>query len=137
VTGPAIPRLHKVRGAGRFRASEAVVTIVDGRFSDDLLGRFGVTTEVLSFDSSAPRRLIALSTRLSGTRITTWAVTFPKLNFLDDLKAVTERAEFDPDNFWLDKFTATFCTWHLRKASIFGLCNHGWGTPILNQPCVI
>ena len=102
-----------------------------------LLGRFGVTTEVLSFDSSAPRRVIALSTRLSGTRITTWAVTFPKLNFLDDLKAVAERAEFDPDNFWLDKFTATFCTWHLRKASIFGLCNHGWGTPILNQPCVI
>ena len=91
-----------------------------------LLGRFGVTTEVLSFDSSAPRRVIALSTRLSGTRITTWAVTFPKLNFLDDLKAVAERAEFDPDNFWLDKFTATFCTWHLRKASIFGLCNHGW-----------
>ncbi len=34
----------------------------------------------------------------------------PKLNFLDDLKAVAERAELDPDNFWLHKFRATFAT---------------------------
>jgi integrase len=34
----------------------------------------------------------------------------PKLNFLDDLKAVAERAELDADNFWLHKFRATFAT---------------------------
>jgi integrase/recombinase XerD len=34
----------------------------------------------------------------------------PKLNFLDDLKAVAERAELDPDNFWLHKFRSTFAT---------------------------
>ena len=37
----------------------------------------------------------------------------PKLNFLDDLKAVAERTELDPDNFWLHKFRATFATWSL------------------------
>ena len=34
----------------------------------------------------------------------------PKLNFLDDLKAVAERAKLDPDGFWLHKFRATFAT---------------------------
>jgi len=34
----------------------------------------------------------------------------PKLNFLDDLKAVAKRAKLDPDNFWLHKFRATFAT---------------------------
>jgi integrase/recombinase XerD len=34
----------------------------------------------------------------------------PKLNFLDDLKAVAERAELAPGNFWLHKFRATFAT---------------------------
>jgi integrase len=34
----------------------------------------------------------------------------PKLNFLDDLKAVAERAELHPDDFWLHKFRATFAT---------------------------
>jgi integrase/recombinase XerD len=34
----------------------------------------------------------------------------PKLNFLDDLKAVAERAKLDKDNFWLHKFRATFAT---------------------------
>jgi integrase/recombinase XerD len=34
----------------------------------------------------------------------------PKLNFLDDLKAVAERAKLDPENFWLHKFRATFAT---------------------------
>jgi integrase/recombinase XerD len=37
----------------------------------------------------------------------------PKLNFLDDLKAVAERAELNPENFWLHKFRATFATRHL------------------------
>lgn len=34
----------------------------------------------------------------------------PKLNFLDDLKAVAERAKLNPENFWLHKFRATFAT---------------------------
>jgi integrase len=34
----------------------------------------------------------------------------PKLNFLDSLKAVAERAELEPENFWLHKFRATFAT---------------------------
>ena len=34
----------------------------------------------------------------------------PKLNFLDDLKAVAERATLDPEDFWLHKFRATFAT---------------------------
>jgi len=36
-----------------------------------------------------------------------------KMNFLDDLKAVAERANLDEDNFWLHKFRATFATRHL------------------------
>jgi site-specific recombinase XerD len=38
----------------------------------------------------------------------------PKLNFLDSLKSVAERARLDPENFWLHKFRATFasrCLW--------------------------
>jgi integrase len=34
----------------------------------------------------------------------------PKLNFLDDLKVVAERAKLNKDNFWLHKFQATFAT---------------------------
>ena len=37
----------------------------------------------------------------------------PKMNFLDDLKAVAERAGLDAQHFWLHKFRATFATWHL------------------------
>ena len=37
-----------------------------------------------------------------------------KLNFLDDCRAVAERAKLDPDDFWLHKFRATFATWSLR-----------------------
>jgi integrase/recombinase XerD len=37
----------------------------------------------------------------------------PKFDFLDCLKAVAERAQLNPDNFWLHKFRATFATWHL------------------------
>jgi integrase/recombinase XerD len=37
----------------------------------------------------------------------------PKLDFLDCLKALAERAELDKDNFWLHKFRATFATWSL------------------------
>ena len=34
----------------------------------------------------------------------------PKLDFLDRLKAVGERAKLDPNDFWLHKFRATFAT---------------------------
>ena len=34
----------------------------------------------------------------------------PKLDFLDCLKTVAERAKLDPDGFWLHKFRATFAT---------------------------
>jgi integrase/recombinase XerD len=37
----------------------------------------------------------------------------PKLDFLDCLKAVAERAKVDKDSFWLHKFRATFATWSL------------------------
>jgi integrase len=37
----------------------------------------------------------------------------PKMDFLDCLKAVAERAELDKANFWLHKFRATFATWSL------------------------
>jgi integrase/recombinase XerD len=36
-----------------------------------------------------------------------------KMNFLDDLKAVAERAKLEKENFWLHKFRATFATRHL------------------------
>ena len=37
----------------------------------------------------------------------------PKLDFLDCLKAIAERAKLDKENFWLHKFRATFATWSL------------------------
>ena len=37
----------------------------------------------------------------------------PKLDFLDGLKAVAERAKLDKADFWLHKFRATFATWSL------------------------
>ena len=37
----------------------------------------------------------------------------PKLNFLDDLKAVAIRANLNPESVWLHKFRATFATWSL------------------------
>jgi integrase/recombinase XerD len=37
----------------------------------------------------------------------------PKLDFLDTLKAVAERAKLDKESFWLHKFRATFATWSL------------------------
>ena len=37
----------------------------------------------------------------------------PKLNFLDALKAIAERAEIRKEHFRLHKFRATFATWHL------------------------
>ena len=37
----------------------------------------------------------------------------PKLDFLDTLKAVAERAKLNKEDFWLHKFRATFATWSL------------------------
>jgi integrase/recombinase XerD len=37
----------------------------------------------------------------------------PKLDFLDCLKVVAERAKLDKEKFWLHKFRATFATWSL------------------------
>jgi integrase/recombinase XerD len=37
----------------------------------------------------------------------------PKLDFLDCLKAVAERAKLPEERFWLHKFRATFATWSL------------------------
>jgi site-specific recombinase XerD len=34
----------------------------------------------------------------------------PKLDFLDCLNAIAERAKLDKNNFWLHKFRATFAT---------------------------
>ena len=39
----------------------------------------------------------------------------PKLDFLDGLKAIAQRANLNPDNFWLHKFRATFATKHLQE----------------------
>jgi integrase/recombinase XerD len=37
----------------------------------------------------------------------------PKLDFLDCLKTVADRAKLDKEGFWLHKFRATFATWSL------------------------
>jgi integrase/recombinase XerD len=37
----------------------------------------------------------------------------PKLDFLDNLKAIVKRAKLNPKHFWLHKFRATFATWSL------------------------
>ena len=37
----------------------------------------------------------------------------PKLDFLDCLKAVADRANLEKENFWLHKFRATLATWSL------------------------
>jgi integrase/recombinase XerD len=50
-----------------------------------------------------------------------------KLDFLDCLKAVAERAEFDADDFWLHKFRATFATWHLRAGRDLRTVQHWMG----------
>ncbi len=49
----------------------------------------------------------------SGSLVFPTAGCNPKLDFLDGLKAVAERAKLDKENFWLHKFRATFATWSL------------------------
>jgi integrase/recombinase XerD len=56
----------------------------------------------------------------------------PKLNFLDDLKAVAKRANLNPESVWLHKFRATFATWSLCSGVDLGTLQQ-W----LGHPCVI
>src|SRR6266404_3479668 len=66
-----------------------------------------------------PARLVASLRQKAKSKAGDCALVFPtagckpKLNFLDDLKAVAERAKLNPDDFWLHKFRATFATWSL------------------------
>jgi len=66
-----------------------------------------------------PEKLVTSLLAAKATHAKTCPLVFPtagcrpKLNFLDDLKAVATRAGLNPENFWLHKFRATFATWHL------------------------
>ena len=63
-----------------------------------------------------PARLVTSLKTLKAKSAKTCNLVFPtsgcnvKMNFLDDLKAVAERAELNPEDFWLHKFRATFAT---------------------------
>lgn len=41
----------------------------------------------------------------------------PQQNFLIFLKAIAKRAKLDPSQYYLHKFRATFCSWHLRSGT--------------------
>jgi integrase/recombinase XerD len=66
-----------------------------------------------------PAKLVASLKAWKATRDKKCDLVFPtsgcnpKLDFLDCLKAVAERAGLDKENFWLHKFRATFATWSL------------------------
>jgi len=63
-----------------------------------------------------PAKLVTSLKALEAKSDNTCNLVFPtsgcnvKMNFLDDLKAVAERAELNPEDFWLHKFRATFAT---------------------------
>ncbi len=63
-----------------------------------------------------PTRLVKSLKAWKAKADKTCGLVFPtsgcnvKMNFLDDLKAVADRAELNPENFWLHKFRATFAT---------------------------
>jgi hypothetical protein len=53
----------------------------------------------------------------------------PKLDFLDCLKAVAERAQLDSDNSWLHKFGATFatrCLWAGKVSTVRTAAPASW-----------
>jgi integrase/recombinase XerD len=66
-----------------------------------------------------PAKLVAALKPKAKSRASDCALVFPtsgckpKMNFLDDLKAIAERAKLKPEGFWLHKFRATFATWSL------------------------
>jgi integrase/recombinase XerD len=66
-----------------------------------------------------PAKLVTPLKQKAKARASDCALVFPtsgckpKMNFLDDLKAVAERTKLKPDGFWLHKFRATFATWSL------------------------
>ena len=52
----------------------------------------------------------------------------PKLDFLDCCKAVAKRAGYkNLEDFYLHKFRATFCTWHLWAGVDLRTCQHWMG----------
>jgi len=63
-----------------------------------------------------PAKLVTGLKALKAKSDKTCNLVFPtsgcnvKMNFLDDLKAIAERAELNPEDFWLHKFRATFAT---------------------------
>jgi integrase len=63
-----------------------------------------------------PAKLVTSLKALKAKSDKTCNLVFPtagcnvKMNFLDDLKAVAQRAEQNPEDFWLHKFRATFAT---------------------------
>lgn len=63
-----------------------------------------------------PDKLVTRLKALKAKCNKTCSLVFPtsgcnvKMNFLDDLKAVAERAKMKKENFWLHKFRATFAT---------------------------
>jgi len=63
-----------------------------------------------------PGKLVVSLKALKAKSAKTCNLVFPtsgcnvKMNFLDDLKAVAERAELKAEDFWLHKFRATFAT---------------------------
>lgn len=59
----------------------------------------------------------------------------PKLDFLDCLKAVAERAGLEQENFWLHKFRATSRPGHCGLASISVRYSSGWATQTWNSRC--
>jgi len=61
----------------------------------------------------------------------------PKLDFLDGLKAVAERAELDKENFWLHKFRATFAPGRYGLALICAPCSSGSVIPTWRARCGI
>ena len=66
-----------------------------------------------------PKKLVEALKGLKAKSDNECPLVFPtagcqsKLDFLDCLKAVAERAKLDKDDFWLHKFRATFATWSL------------------------
>ncbi len=61
----------------------------------------------------------------------------PKLDFLDCLKAVAERAKLDKDGFWLHKFRATSQCGPCGLVSICAPCSSGLDTRTWKARCAI
>ena len=60
-----------------------------------------------------------------------------KLDFLDCLKDITERAGLNRENFWLRKFLVRLRRGHYGEELISAPRSSGWDTPTLNPRCAI